>query len=227
MSANQNSKDIAGLGISESPLVQEKFKKFTGDAEFGTPDIDDAVSIGMSNGQLWRKSLRRVLVGNKIQTPEDLLYKLCEYFDDIDKNPVYSAQLVSFEGSSSLEPVPKMRVPTLAGICTHLGIHRDTWGAWRRGEYRHEFRKIVQWAEEIMADAKFVGAAAGLLNPMIISRDLGLSDKREVTSPDGSMTPRFDASKLSTAALAELSGLLDKDESNSDADEAGEDSNPA
>lgn len=227
MSADQNSKDIAGLGISDNPLVQEKFKEFMDDDNYGPPSADDAVSVGMSNGQMWRKSLRNMIFAKKVQTPEELLYKLCEYFDGLDKNPVYSAQLVSFEGNSTLEPVPKMRVPTLAGICTHLGIHRDTWGAWRRGEYRPEFRKIVQWAEEIMADAKFVGAAAGLLNPMIISRDLGLSDKREVTSPDGSMTPRFDASKLSTAALAELSGLLDKDESNSDADEAGEDSNPA
>lgn len=32
---------------------------------------------------------------------------------------------------------------------------------------------------------KFTGAAADLLNPMIISRDLGLADKSELSGPDG------------------------------------------
>ena len=60
------------------------------------------------------------------------------------------------------------------------------------------------------------GAAADLLNPNIIARDLGLKDvaTHEHTSPDGSMTPKsaIDASKLSTSALAEILAAQDQSE---------------
>ena len=44
-----------------------------------------------------------------------------------------------------------------------------------------------------MTNQKFMGAAADLLNANIISRDLGLADKKDHTSSDGSMTPSFSA----------------------------------
>ncbi|MDC9826565.1 terminase small subunit, partial [Devosia sp. ZB163] len=40
--------------------------------------------------------------------------------------------------------------------------------------------------DEIIRAQKFEGAAAGLLNPNIIARDLGLADKQELTGKGGS-----------------------------------------
>ena len=44
-----------------------------------------------------------------------------------------------------------------------------------------DFSKVICEIKEIIRDQKFVGASAGLLNPNIIARDLGLTDKRELS----------------------------------------------
>ena len=38
---------------------------------------------------------------------------------------------------------------------------------------------------DAIREQKFVGAAADFLNASIISRDLGLADKREISGPNG------------------------------------------
>lgn len=47
------------------------------------------------------------------------------------------------------------------------------------------FSDICTRVREIIYEQKFTGAAAGLLNPMIIARDLSLRDKSEVSGPNG------------------------------------------
>jgi len=58
---------------------------------------------------------------------------------------------------------------------------------------------------------KFEGASADMLNPNIIARDLGLADKKDLSSTDKSMSPKpaLDVSRLSPEALAELGRLSD------------------
>ncbi len=52
-----------------------------------------------------------------------------------------------------------------------------------------DLSEIVAKAEEVIYSQKFAGAAADLLNANIISRDLGLADKTDHTSSDGSLAP--------------------------------------
>ena len=63
-------------------------------------------------------------------------------------------------------------------------------------------------------EQKFTGAAAGLLNPNIIARDLGLADKTDHASSDGSMSPQpavvMNLSALSDEELDQLERLTDK-----------------
>lgn len=139
--------------------------------------------------ELWKKSIENRKKRSRLSDPETLVEILCEYFQWLVDNPINESKLVTYEGVSTLEDIPKMRSPTMPGLCAYLGIHRDTWGSWRRGQDRKEMSDVVEWAEQVMYEWKFTGAASGVLNPMMVSRDLGLADKQEVTSPDGSMTP--------------------------------------
>ena len=50
--------------------------------------------------------------------------------------------------------------------------------------------RVTKKVEQIIYNQKFAGATAGLMNPNIIARDLGLSDKTDHTSSDGSMSPK-------------------------------------
>ena len=114
----------------------------------------------------------------------DQLWSACiEYFEWVEENPLYEDKLVTFQGAATHEPVAKMRAMTLAGLCLFLGISRETWNEWRSS--RPDFSDTLREAEAVIYQQKFSGAAADLLNPNIIARDLGLAEKSEHSGPNG------------------------------------------
>lgn len=134
--------------------------------------------------QAWRNCIRQGTTIAEYQDPENVLKKVIDYFQWLEANPLSDTRLVSFEGESKLELIPKPRAATLQGLCIFLGISRDTWGKWRRG-LRPDLQPIIQFAEDFMWDSKFAHAAAGLMNPTVIMRDLGLADRSEISGPNG------------------------------------------
>lgn len=113
------------------------------------------------------------------KTPADLEKGCLAYFKWVEDNPLKAAETVKFQGSGSIMMVPKMRAMTQAGLCLHLGISQQTWANYR--DAGDDFLEVVTWAEAIIFEQKFSGAAADMLNPNIIARDLGLADKQDVT----------------------------------------------
>ncbi len=112
------------------------------------------------------------------------LWEACvQYFEWVAENPLYEDRLVTFQGSATHEPVAKMRAMTLAGLHLYLDIDDKTWRLWREG--RPDLFRVISRAEAVIYQQKFEGAAADLLNANIISRDLGLADKSEITGKDG------------------------------------------
>lgn len=107
----------------------------------------------------------------------------CDYFAWVEDNPLYEAKLVSYEGVSSLESVPKVRAMTIGSLSLFLGAGPGVWYTWR--QTREDLRQIIDWAETCIREQKFGAAAAGLLNANIISRDLGLADRQELSGPGG------------------------------------------
>ncbi|TIT64348.1 MAG: DNA-packaging protein [Mesorhizobium sp.] len=110
-------------------------------------------------------------------TPEDLFAASCEYFQWVEDNPLYEAKAFAYQGDVTIQELPKMRAMTIGGLCIFLDIARRTWDGY--GE-REDFVPVKTRVEEIIRAQKFAGAAADLLNPNIIARDLGLSDKQDV-----------------------------------------------
>lgn len=116
----------------------------------------------------------------------DLLWEACcEYFDWVDANPLWEMKPFAYQGVVIQEPVAKMRAMTIDGLCLFLDIDVKTWSNWRS---REDLIQVVSRAENVIRSQKFAGAAADLLNANIIARDLGLADKQDHTSSDGSMT---------------------------------------
>lgn len=132
---------------------------------------------------------------------------ISQYFEWNESNPLYEGKLVSFQGVSVVEQVPKMRAMTIAAMCMFIGIDPVTWFEWRKS--RPDFSKVIAWAEQTIYRQKFEGASADLLNANIIARDLGLADKKELSGPDGgpirtisdTMTPQ-EAAEAYAATLA-------------------------
>lgn len=110
----------------------------------------------------------------------DKLWAACvEYFNWVADNPLYADQLVTFQGTATHEPVAKMRAMTIGGLCLFLDVEHRTWRLWR--DERPDLLPVITRAEAVIYQQKFTGAAADLLNPNIIARDLGLADKKELS----------------------------------------------
>lgn len=130
----------------------------------------------------------------KFEAADDLWSACCEYFSWVEKNPLYEAKAFAFQGSVIVENMPKMRAMTVGAMCIFLDIDETTWRDWKTS--RPDLSPILSRAEAIIFAQKFEGASADLLNANIISRELGLADKKDIQSSDGSMSPSG-AKKLS------------------------------
>lgn len=115
-------------------------------------------------------------------SPDDLWDAACEYFTWVEANPLWEDKVTSFQGVNTHEPIAKMRAMTLDGLFLFLDISDETWRNYRAKE---DFVGIVTRIERAIRSQKFAGAAADLLNANIIARDLGLSDKSELTGQGG------------------------------------------
>lgn len=119
----------------------------------------------------------------KFVNGDDLWAACVEYFQWVDENPLHEAKAFAYEGVVKVQAMPKMRAMTLTGLCLFLDITDQTWRDWRAE--RADLLGVITRAEAIIYQQKFTGAAADLLNPNIIARDLGLADKKEFTGADG------------------------------------------
>ena len=119
-----------------------------------------------------------------------MLQEACEdYFQWCEENPLLEDRVQSVSQGMNMgselvhEPVEKLRAFTLNGLTLFIDVTDQTWRDWRSG--RPDLLGVILWAEKTIKDQKFVAAAAGLLNANIISRDLGLADKTEISGPGG------------------------------------------
>lgn len=141
----------------------------------------------------------------KFENPQELWEAACLYFQWVYDNPLYEVKAFSFQGVVTMEPIPKMRAMTMAGLCFFLGITRGTfqkWGDAYGPDYREDLAPVLLTIREVIYEQKFTAAAADLMNAGLIARDLGLSDKTELSGPDGGPIQTEDKTKRDAADFA-------------------------
>ena len=129
--------------------------------------------------------LLRTKVGTNciFETPEDMKQAAIEYFLMCDNNPIYRTD---FRGKDVTEvKIPLKRVYTIEGLCNFLDVNTDYFNDFYNrkkdleDEKSKDFIRVIKWIRATIYQNKFEGAACGELNPVIISRDLGLKDQVE------------------------------------------------
>lgn len=118
-------------------------------------------------------------------TPEIMLEACYEYFKWCEENPLIE---IDYRGSNPPVKVelPKMRAYTLAGLTCFLDVNTVYFNDFeanikgKEDQISKDFSKVITHVKEIIYNQKFVGAAGGFLNPNIIARDLGLSEKTKL-----------------------------------------------
>lgn len=145
----------------------------------------------MSGQHLWQIMSQKLKSNGgrprTFETPEDMMEAAIAYFKWADSNPLIEEKAFQFQGAPVMADINKMRPYTLKAFMLHAGSSYQSWSDYRA---RAEFSEVVNAIDDTIRTQKFDGAVAGLMNPNIIARDLGLADKQDLTSSDGSMTPK-------------------------------------
>lgn len=134
----------------------------------------------------------------------------CEYFQWVEDNHIEDEQLFAYQGVVTVHQAKKVRPMTIQGLCLFLDISRQGWSEYKAKE---DFSDIVERIETTIYDQKFAGATVGIFNANIIARELGLADKADHTSSDGShgraISIGADTKPETIEALATALGLPD------------------
>lgn len=115
-----------------------------------------------------------------ILTPNELLRKAIAYFEWAESHPLKEEKVFNDKGNIVRAYVDKARAFTKSAMCQHMGISASAFERYKRLEGA-DWKDAVEIIEDVISNQKFEHAAAGLLNANIIIRDLGLTDKQEVT----------------------------------------------
>lgn len=96
------------------------------------------------------------------------------------------------------------KVPTVAGLACEIGVHRDTCHEWAKDDskkFSDILQEIAQKQERELVNNGLTGDFVAPITKMMLTKH-GYSDKveQDVTSSDGSMTPK-DTSAAVLAAL--------------------------
>lgn len=117
-------------------------------------------------------------------TPQLLWEAACEYFEWCEENPLKETKAFAFQGQIDTIELPVMRAMTLSQLCIYLGCNEAYFRTFKQQmtEKDKDFNTVINEIEQTIYNQKFQGAAGNLLNANIISRELGLIDKSDVTS---------------------------------------------
>ena len=130
-----------------------------------------------NKGNEYWKSRKKHGPNSKFET-KDALWKACKnYFNWVTETPLKEERVFHAQGVITKTTVKKMRAMTIKGLCLYLGISNKTWQRYCGLE---DLRAICDRVLNIIYVSKFEGAAANLLNPVIIARELGLKDHSEI-----------------------------------------------
>lgn len=85
----------------------------------------------------------------KFSDPEKLWDACCEYFDWVEKHPLWETKAFSFQGQITKARLPKMRAMTLSGLFLFLDIDRKTWEAYAKKKIYS--RSLREWKASSMS----------------------------------------------------------------------------
>lgn len=117
------------------------------------------------------------------EDPEILWEESIGYFIWVKENPLQEQDWVGKDGNEVSKD--KMRAMSIAGLCLYLGVNSRYFYdledriKGKKDQRSKDFSHVITRIKDTLNSQKFEGAAAGLLNANIISRDLGLVDKTQ------------------------------------------------
>jgi hypothetical protein len=148
----------------------------------------------------WKRKNFQVGRKKKFKTPRDLWNAACDYFDWAIDNPIVTQKTFHASGLITKANEFHERPFKITEMCNFIGLDYSNYTRYRKEE---AYKSTCDTIDTIIYNQKFDGAAVGKFNQNIIARDLGLVDKKDLSSTDGSMTPKESTTTVVTGADVE------------------------
>lgn len=122
----------------------------------------------------------------KFKTPSELWDKAVKYFEWCARTPLLEQHATKMKVGDGVEEIEyynmdKKRYMSKTSLCLFLGMDRRNFARkYESGEYGQAYKEVCEAISAVILDDQMTGAAAGLYNPMIVARHVGLIDKQEV-----------------------------------------------
>lgn len=136
--------------------------------------------MAAEKGNEWWKQRSKHGRDKILSSPDYLWEEAVKYFEATDKRKWVRKDWV---GKDAIEVSRETETPyTFTGLFLFLDIDENTWQRYRKEKPYEDFWAITARIDKIIYTQKFEGAAVGAFNANIIARDLGLADKKDVSS---------------------------------------------
>ena len=152
----------------------------------------------------------------KKYTPSELWEESCEYFGWVKENPIYKAE----NTKQGIVEMPLQRPLSIEALCIFLDMSYETFRNYEKAEGYETYFEVCARIKKIIDNNHFEGGMVGVFNANIVTRKLGLAEKNELSSPDGTMTPT-----LSIINIDPLSDIADATNENATKDSGTKETN--
>lgn len=162
----------------------------------------------MANAKFWKdKTFKDAIKAGRprvFKTPYELWEAAEKYFDFIENTKLNEEQVFAYKGEITRTTVDRQRVMTHKGLCAYNSLPFTTYCEYK---HREEFAYVCAMIDQIIENQQITGAASGIFKENLISRMAGLKDKTDISSEDGSMTPK--ESKTVIVTSGDVKSVLD------------------
>ena len=111
-------------------------------------------------------------------TAEELRVAAVRYFIWCDNNPMYKPEMLKAgEKAGEIKDLPIPRPYTIPGLCLHLGITRNYLYEISKSKVQNDYWMVANKIIEIIYTQKLEMALAGIINPIVASKELGLTNQ--------------------------------------------------
>lgn len=125
-------------------------------------------------------------------TPETVFNLAVKYFSWAEDQAIKSIETASCQGVVTENLVHKPRVFTLNGFCLYCGVTASSIQSWRASP---GFAEVMEFIDSVIREQKYQLAASGIVNPGMISKELGIDKPQEITITNTSSANDVDTMK--------------------------------
>ena len=111
-----------------------------------------------------------------LPSPEELIAEYIEYLKYNEAHPVLVDKVFNTSEGLVHEDVRKKRLQTEFSFCMFADIHYD-W--FLEMAYHAQYKRVIEYIRAAIRNDSIEGATSQELDPMIVSRHLGLADTRK------------------------------------------------